>query len=393
MPGRVVLKPGREKAVRLRHPWIFSGAVRGIEGVGDGEVAEVVTAKGQLVGSGYVNRHSQIVVRLLTFGEEPFTPELWETRLRRAIGARPASMSAARAVYAESDGLPGLIVDRYERYWVLQVLSLGVEREKASIVAALERVAGVIDLYERSDVDVREKEGLPLVTGVLCGTTPPETVTISEPTASGGTVDLLVDIARGHKTGAYLDQRENRARVGRYCDGAEVLNVFSYSGAFGLHALAAGAQRVTHIDSSAAALDLARKNAEHNGVEARCELVQDDAFSALRRFRDQRRSFDVIIVDPPKFVHAATQLDRATRAYKDINLVAAKLVRPGGILATFSCSGLVSAELFQKVVFGASLDARREMQLVERLGQAGDHPVLLSFPEGEYLKGMVCRVW
>ncbi|HKZ85087.1 MAG TPA: class I SAM-dependent rRNA methyltransferase [Anaerolineae bacterium] len=396
MGGQVVLRHGREKPVRLRHPWIFSGAIQRMDGdVPDGGIADVVSAQGEFLARGYVNRRSQIAVRLLTWDEnEPIDTAFWRFRLERAIRARPEAGSACRLVNAESDGLPGLVVDRYGAWIVVQALTLGIEHIKQELVDLLEDLTKAQGIYERSDVDVREKEGLPQAKGCLHGEEPPDEIEIAERGAAGQGLRFLVDVKRGHKTGFYLDQSENRRKVAAYCKDAEVLNLFSYTGAFACHALVAGARRAVNVESSAEALALARRNVELNGFPARDEdFVEGDAFGVLRQFRAEGRTFDVIIADPPKFVHTAGQIERASRAYKDLNLVSMQILRPGGTLATFSCSGLVSPDLFQKIVFGASLDAGRNAQIVEKLSQSSDHPILLSFPEAEYLKGLVCRVW
>jgi 23S rRNA (cytosine1962-C5)-methyltransferase len=391
-----MLKVGREKPARQRHPWIFSGAIQRIDGdVEEGGIADVVSASGEFLARGYVNRRSQIVARLLTWDEDEAIDEaFWRSRLERAIRARSSEDSACRYINAESDGLPGLVVDRYGAWLIVQVLTLGIERIKNELVNWL--VGWLVDargVYERSDVDVREKEGLPQATGVLHGEEPPDEIEIAEPGPGGRSLRFLVDVKRGHKTGFYLDQRDNRRKVAAYCQDAEVLNLFSYTGGFAVHALAAGARSIVNVDSSADALALAKRNVALNGCAARDEdFVEADVFSLLRKYRAEGRTFDVIMADPPKFVHAVGQIDKAARAYKDLNLVAMQILRPGGTLATFSCSGLVSPDLFQKIVFGASVDAGRDAQIVEKLSQAGDHPILLSFPEAEYLKGLVCRV-
>lgn len=399
MSGKVILKEGREKPVRQRHPWIFGGAIGRIEdSVQDGGVADIVAANGAFLGRGYVNRRSQIVVRLLTWREEEAVDEaFWRGRLKRAIDARPAQEDACRLVNAESDGLPGLVVDRYGQWLVVQSLTLGIEQHKPLIAQALADLfegKGLKGIYERSDVDVREKEGLGETTGLLWGAEPPELIQISERSAEGQPVQMLVDIRKGQKTGYYLDQRENRRRTAQRCRGAEVLNLFSYTGGFAAHALAAGARRVISVDSSAEALAMARRNLELNGfTTSDDDFVVGNVFEVLRRYRAEERHFDAIILDPPKLAFTAAQVDRAARAYKDLNMVSMQILKPDGILATFSCSGRVSADLFQKIVFGASVDAGREAQILEKLSHPPDHPVMLSFPEGEYLKGLICRVY
>lgn len=395
MIGRVILKPGREKPVRQRHPWIFGGAIQRFEGdFEDGSIVDVIAAGGEFLARGYLNRRSQIVVRALTWNEEePIDATFWHARLERAIRARPAGETACRLVNAESDGLPGLVVDRYGSWLALQSLTLGIERHKTEIVAALAELLPLEGIYERSDVDVREKEGLSSAIGPLWGAEPPELIEIAERAPSGQPLRLLVDLRHGQKTGFYLDQRENRRRMAAWCPDAEVLNLFSYTGAFTVQALAAGARNVVSVDSSAEALAMARRNVALNGFPVADEdFIEANVFKHLRRYRADGKFFDAIFLDPPKLAFTGAQVDKATRAYKDLNLVAMQILRPGGILATFSCSGHISPDLFQKVVFGAALDAGRNGQILEKLSHPADHPIALSFPEGEYLKGLICRV-
>jgi 23S rRNA (cytosine1962-C5)-methyltransferase len=391
----VVLKRGREKSLMRKHPWIFSGAIARIEGhPRAGETVDILVAEGALLGRGAYSPRSQMTVRVWTFDpQEEVSPQFFADRLARAAESRGAlavgeGPPGVRLVNAESDGLPGIIVDRYGEYLVAQFLTTGAEYWKATIVEALSRLEGVSGVYERSDADVREKEGLPKLAGVLAGGEPPDLVEIRE-----GPCRFLVDVKYGHKTGFYLDQRENRAMIAEFARGAEVLNCFSYTGGFGIAALAAGAVKAMNVDSSAPALELAGRNAELNGFDASVvENVEGDAFAVMRKWRDAGRVFDLIVLDPPKFAESKAQLARASRGYKDINWLAFRLLGPGGILFTFSCSGLMSPELFQKIVSDAALDAGCEAQIIRRLGQASDHPTLLSFPESSYLKGFICRV-
>ena len=392
---RVVLKPGREKSILHRHPWIYSGAIARTDGSPEpGDTVEVLSSGGRWLARGAFNARSQITVRLYSWHEDqPLDAAMVADRLRRAIALRESLglgqiANAYRLVSAESDLLPGIIVDRYDDYLAVQVLSAGAERWKGHTVAFLQEMLNPAGIYERSDAAVREKEGLPKVVGVLAGKEPPALLEIQE---NGR--HFLVDAMRGHKTGFYLDQRENRRKVTGYCAGQDVLNAFSYTGGFGVYASVYGASRVLHLDSSAEALELARRNVELNTRVARCEheFMEANAFAALRAFRAAGRTFDVIILDPPKFAESAGQLPRALNGYKDINLVAMQVLRPGGTLITFSCSGLVSAAVFQQVVWEAAVDAGRDAQVVERLSQGPDHPVLLTFPEGEYLKGLVIK--
>jgi 23S rRNA (cytosine1962-C5)-methyltransferase len=391
----VFLKPGRDRAIRNRHPWVFSGAVGRIEGqLHEGEETAVRDARGAFLGRGYLNTRSQIVVRLLTWDEgERINDTFWARRIAGAISRRQAlaadpETTAYRLVHAEADLLPGLVVDRYGDYLVVQCLTLGIAQRREAIVEALAQVASPAGIYERSDVDVREREGLPPATGLLYGEAPPPELKIVEHGHR-----FLVDLAHGQKTGFYLDQRENRRALARYAPGREVLDAFAYSGGFSAYAAHAGARSMTLLDASGEALDLARRNLALNGLDgAKVAYERGDVFEMLRLYRDQGRAFDLIVLDPPKFAPTRRHVERASRAYKDINLLAIKLLRPGGILFTFSCSGGVDAGLFQKIVFGASVDARRDVQVLERLAQGADHPVLLSFPESSYLKGLICRV-
>ncbi len=393
--GTVWLKAGRDKAIRNRHPWIFSGAIARVDGEpADGDVVSVFDAHGTCLGQGYINRRSQITVRMLALaGEDAFDAGFWERRLRQSIARRRAMLkdeatTALRLVYAESDLLPGLVVDYYGDYLVVQALTLGIERNKAAIIEALAQIMQPAGIFERSDVDVRLREGLAASTGLLWGQEPPQPLDVLENGHS-----FRVDIQGGQKTGFYLDQRENRARLACYAAGRSVLNAFAYTGGFAVYAACAGASQVTNVESSASALDLARANVEANCRGTRDdEYVVGDVFQVLREYRAAGRCFDMIVLDPPKFASSQAQVQAACRGYKDINWLALQLLAAGGTLFTMSCSGLVSPDLFQKVVFGASVDAGRQVQVLERLSQAPDHPVLLSFPESEYLKGLVCRV-
>lgn len=394
MLPRLILKPGKDKPILNRHPWIFSGAIVRVDGATDGDTIDICDSNERFLARGYYNSRSQIAARIWTWNDEPIDRVFLRTRLERAAAARDArtlgaGTNAWRVVNAESDLLPGLIVDRYADFVVAQFLTLGVEKRKAEIVDLLAELFGPRGIYDRGDVDVREKEGLTSAVGVLHGDEPPDRIEICE-----NNYRFLVDVKRGHKTGFYLDQRENRQRTSELLSSAqETLNVFSYTGAFAVYACAANPNaRVTNLDASPNALTLARENMQLNGCADRGEFVEGDAFQVLRKYRDQARTFDAIILDPPKFVQSQSQLEGGLRGYKDINLLAFKLLKPGGTLVTFSCSGQVGAELFQKVVFGAAIDARRDAQIIAHLSQASDHPILLSFPESEYLKGLVCCV-
>jgi 23S rRNA (cytosine1962-C5)-methyltransferase len=391
----VILRAGRERPIQQRHPWVFSGAIASVRGyVGRGDVVDVQSESGEWLARGMWSQDSQIRVRLCTWdAEEAVDNAFLRRRLERAIQARQSYLAASgqtdscRLVYAESDGLPGLIVDKFGDYLSIQLLTQGMAKRSDEIVQILVDLLHPLGIYERSDVSVLEKENLEPREGLLWGQQPP-----SNHTSRHFDYQFYVDVAAGQKTGFYLDQAENRRRVAAYCDQAEVASFFSYTGAFEVWAAGAGASHVTAVDSSALAIDTMRANLQLNGVQTPVEAIEGDVFRILRQYRHEGRTFDVIILDPPKFAHSQAQVERATRGYKDINLIAMQILRPGGMLATFSCSGLVSADLFQKVIFGAAVDARRDVQIVERLTQSPDHPVLLSFPEGEYLKGLICRV-
>ncbi|MFH1153910.1 MAG: class I SAM-dependent methyltransferase [Pseudomonadota bacterium] len=390
----IVLKPGKEKSLRQHHPWVFSGALAHVpDDLSIGETVDILSHKRTFLARGSVSPHSQISVRAWTFDpDEPVDASFFHARLRQAVNRRsldPAGSpgNAVRLVNAESDGLPGLIVDRYADFLVFQCLAAGAEFWKAEIVRQLQDLIPCQGIFERSDVDIRFKEGLKPVKGVMAGKTPPELVEIQE-----GSARFLVDIVNGHKTGFYLDQRENRNRILPYAKGADVLNCFAYTGGFGIYALLGGAARLTSVEISGPTLELLNRNLTVNNVDlSRAETLQADVFSLLRTFRDQDRQFDLIVLDPPKFAESRRQLNKALRGYKDINWLAFRLLKPGGFLFTFSCSGLVDTPLFQKVVADAALDARREARILQRLSQSPDHPVALNFPEGQYLKGFICQ--
>ena len=395
MSVKVLIKKDREKSLLRHHPWLFSGAIERIEGEPQlGETVELRAHDGRFLGFGAWSPKSQIAVRIWSFNpDDEINADFLRRQLSWAIKLReslfePGKTDAVRLVNAESDGLPGLIVDRYNDYLVVQFLSAGAEFWRETIVTVLAEIVPVTGIYERSDVEVREKEGLELRRGLLQGNEPPELIEICENSRR-----FLVDLRNGHKTGFYLDQRDNRQKITEFSAEREVLNCFAYTGGFAVAALSAGAIKVTNIETSADALELLNRNIALNGfAPARVENLTDDVFQVLRKFRDQGRSFDLIILDPPKFAESKSQIERASRGYKDINLLAFKLLRPGGILFTFSCSGQISPELFQKIVADSALDAGKSAQILVWLNQSADHPTALNFPEGHYLKGLVCVV-
>jgi 23S rRNA (cytosine1962-C5)-methyltransferase len=391
------LRAGKERSLLRRHPWVFDGAIA--RGNGDaGETVRVESAEGQFLGWAACSPTSRIRARVWSFDEaERIDAAFFNRRIAAAVDARrwfDIPSNGMRLVHGESDGLPGLVVDRYADTLVAQFSSCGPERWKAVITAALLQHTGTAQLYERSDASARALEGLPAVTGWLAGGPSEE--------GSQGATDLTIDehgwhlsldIAEGHKTGFYLDQRDSRRRffeATRQRRFADVLNCFCYTGGFTVAALSGGAGHVTSIDSSAPALARAARNVALNGFDAgRATFVDADVNASLRVFVAQGRRFDAIVLDPPKFAPTAAHAERAARAYKDINRLALTLLQPGGVLFTYSCSGGVSADLFHKIVASAGLDAGVDAFITERLGGAPDHPMTVTFPEGEYLKGLV----
>jgi len=392
--SRIVLKAGREKSLQRRHPWVFSGAVECVEGnPASGDTVEVRSSQGGFLAWAAYSPESQISARVWDWREGVrIDAEFFGNRLRRAIGRREqlrgaGTRQAARLVNGEADGLPGVVIDCFADWIVLQLSSAGAWRWRDEIARFTAEASGVSNVFERSDADVLALEGLTPRVERLFGAELPASIVIEE----NGLV-FEVDPKHGHKTGFYLDQRDNRALLRTLSNGHEVLDCFCYTGGFAVNALAGGAARVTAIDSSSDAIATARRNLQNNGLqEERAELMEGDVFALLRKFRDQGRKFDVIVLDPPKFAPTAAHAEKAARAYKDINLWALKLLRTEGSLFTFSCSGGVHRELFQKIVAGAATDAGVDVRVLQHLGAAPDHTVALSFPEGEYLKGLLCQ--
>ncbi|KVN93285.1 23S rRNA methyltransferase [Burkholderia ubonensis] len=398
----VTLKPSKDKSLLRRHPWIYTNAIDRVDGKPAPGATVIVRAHdGRFLARGAYSPHSQIRVRVWSFDEnEPIDHAFFKRRVQRAVAHRNTMVSgtgAVRLVFGEADGLPGLIVDHYVEdsgaasprgQLVCQFMAAGVEAWKDAIVAALVGATGCPNVYERSDVSIREKEGLEQTTGVLAGDPPPATLITNE-----NGVRYHVDVPNGHKTGFYVDQRDNRALVTQYANGRDVLNCFCYTGGFSLAALKGGAARVVSIDSSGDALALAQQNVVANGFDpARASWLDADAFKTLRRLVDEGDRFDLIVLDPPKFAPTRDSVNRAARAYKDINLSGFKLLRPGGLLFTYSCSGAIDMDLFQKIVAGAAADAKVDARILKRLGAGVDHPLLSAFPEGEYLKGLLLQI-
>jgi len=391
----IILKSGREKALNRRHPWIFSMAIEKIKGKPElGSTVDILDSKGKWLACGAYSPESQIRVRIWSFEQDVIINTAFFIERIKAAGVSRSELinqqqlTGYRLVAAESDYLPGITIDHYDNTLVCQLLSAGAEFNRPHIIEALETLYPEHNIYDRSDVDVRKKEGLEPVKGLIKGEEPAGLTVVKE-----NGVDILVDIVNGHKTGFYFDQRDNRRIAGEFCKDKTVLNCFSYTGTFGIYALKNGAKHFTNVDLSQGALDIAKQNIEVNNLDlSKADFIQADVFKLLRRYRDEGKTFDVIILDPPKFADNKAQLNGACRGYKDINMVAMQLLNPGGTLLTYSCSGLMPSELFQKIVADAALDAKRDAQIIARLSQASDHPIASTFPEGFYLKGLALTV-
>ena len=400
----LTLKPGKEKSLKRAHPWIFSGAVATLRGVDEsainGVTVRVVDSAGAFLAWAALSPQSQIRARVWSFDEATTIDAAFFAQRIQAALANRASLALDsngwRLVHAEADGLPGLVVDRYDDVLVTQFGAAGVERWRAEIVAALQSATGLARIYDRSDTDTRTLEGLPARSGWLAGAGD-QSVQINE-----HGIHYTVDLAVGHKTGWYLDQRDNRLALQELVRRhrlARVLNCFCYTGGFSLSALKGGATHVVSVDSSAAALQTACEQVLKNGYSGsssgrkatHIEWLDADVFKFLREARAREERYDCIVLDPPKFAPTPASVERAARAYKDINLLGLRLLNPGGLLFTFSCSGGVSAELFQKIVAGAAADAGVRCRIVKRMGAPLDHPIAMEFPEGEYLKGLVLQ--
>ena len=397
MESKIILHESRDKSLKRKHPWIFSKAIKEVVNEpSNGADINIYDCNNNFLAVAAYSPNSQIRARVWSFNkDEKIDKEFFKAKILKAYEARKlmlevTAMSACRIIAAESDSIPGLIVDMYNNYLVLEVLSAGTEFHLKEIVAALREVFPEHNIYERSDVEVRKKEGLELRKGVIFGENPPTEIEITE----NENMKLLVDIENGHKTGYYLDQRDNRAALAKYCKGKSVLNCFSYTGGFSLYALKGRALKVANVDVSQRALDTAKRNIVLNHLDpGRVKFIKEDVFKFLRNEKAKNNKYDVIVLDPPKFAESRGQLDKACRGYKDINMLAASIINPGGYLMTYSCSGHMTPDLFQKVVADAILDANREGQIVEYLQQASDHPISTAYPEGLYLKGLVVRIY
>jgi 23S rRNA (cytosine1962-C5)-methyltransferase len=386
---RLTLKEDRKRSIGNRHPWVFSGAIGRDEGPDEAAVADLVDRNGSRLASGFYSRHSQIRVRAVAFGEEELSADLLRTRIRNAVLARGTllseSTSAVRLIHSEGDLLSGLVVDRYDDVLVVEISSAGLDLLRDLVVEALGQVSPFRSLKMKNDLPARKLEQLGSEERWVGD--PVEEVEIRE-----GGLRYRVALRDSQKTGFFLDQRDNRALARGMAQGRRVLNLFSYSGGFGVSAAAGGAAEVEEVDISAPAIAMARRNHELNPASARVSFTVADAFEHLRALVRESRRYDLVVCDPPAFAKSRGEVERAARGYKDVNLHALKLVAPGGFMLTFSCSGHVDGDLFQKIIFAAALDARREVSIVRRLGAGADHPVSIYCPEGEYLKGFLLRI-
>jgi len=391
----VHLKPGREKSILRYHPWVFSGAISHTdEDIEPGETVDIISSKGEVIARGAYSPNSQIRIRIWTWDLSEHVDESFiRNRIRRALAFREQHLdlnqiSAYRVVYGEADDLPGFIADLYEDIFVVQCTTYGAERWRDVLIDSLVEITGVKNVVDRSDVDVRELEGLPQRSGLLTGEVSSSLHLIKENNLTFG-----VDVLSGQKTGFYLDQRDNRLWIRNIAKDKDVLDCFTYTGGFTISLLAGGAKSVIAVDSSKENLETAEYNRKINQLPpSRVEWVAGDVFKFLRYLRDKGEKFDLIVLDPPKFAPSAKHVSKAARGYKDINLLGLKLLRQGGLLCTFSCSGGIGYELFQKIVAGAAFDAGVRVKILNRFSQAVDHPVRLNFPEGEYLKGLLLQV-
>ncbi|WP_423148817.1 class I SAM-dependent rRNA methyltransferase [Rubrolithibacter danxiaensis] len=392
----VRLGKGKEKAVLQFHPWVFSGAIEQLSGRPEnGDIVRVNDYKGQFLAYGFFNSESRVAVRLLEWKEENKIDESWwRRRIGKAIEARKdllesADTNTCRLIFSEADFLPGLIVDRYADFLSVQIHSSGIEGMKKVILDELRNLLKPAGIFERSDAAARAHEGLEPSSGKLWGQEPPEYVTVKE-----NAILYKVNISEGQKSGFFCDQRDNRKIVAAHAKEKKVLDCFSYSGGFTLNALKNGAKEVISVDSSALAIETLKQNIRLNNFDNSTHLaIQSDVNKQLRAFREQDEKFDIVVLDPPKYAPSRSKLDKASRAYKDLNRIGMSLLNEGGLLATFSCSGAVDIDHFKQILAWAALDAQKEIQFIYQFCQPEDHPVRASFPEGEYLKGLLCRVW
>ncbi|RZL50997.1 MAG: class I SAM-dependent rRNA methyltransferase [Pedobacter sp.] len=391
----IKLKKGKEKAVLQRHPWVFSGALEKIKGKPEnGEVVKVLSAKDEFLAYGYYNDQSRVAVRLLEWDETQTINEAWYAqKINQAISSRAHLLksnttNAYRLIFSEADFLPGLIVDKYDDFLSVQILSTGIEKAKPIIIDLLVKALQPKGIFDRSDATARTHEGITAENGLLWGETPPAFIAVKE-----NGITYHINIAEGQKSGFYCDQRDNRQLLASYAEGKNVLDCFSYSGGFSLNAFKNGAAAVTSVDSSALAIETLNQNIKLNKFPAdKHSAIQSDVNKQLRAFKEEGKKFDIVVLDPPKYAPSRSALDRAARAYKDLNRLGLLLLEKGGLLATFSCSGAVDIETFKQIIAWAALDAGKEVQIIRQFSQPEDHPIRISFPEGEYLKGLLIRV-
>lgn len=391
----VRLRKGKEKAVKQMHPWVFSGAIEHVKGKPEnGDIVMVTDNKNDFLAFGFYNNTSRVAVRLLEWNlETEINESWWRKKIRTAVKLRESlhneDTNTYRLIFSEADYLPGLIVDRYADFLSVQILTSGIERIKHILLDELQELLKPIGIFDRSDASARAHEGLEASSGgILMGIKPPEFVSVKE-----NGIFYQVNIAEGQKSGFYCDQRDNRRMVAEYVKGKKVLDCFSYSGGFSLNAMKKGASHVISVDSSALALETLKRNMEINSFkDIPHQLIQSDVNKQLRAFRESNEKFDMIILDPPKYAPSRSALTKASRAYKDLNRTAMLLLNDGGLLATYSCSGAVDISLFKQILAWAALDAGKEVQFIQQFCQPADHPVRSSFPEGEYLKGLLCRI-
>ena len=392
----VVLKKGKEKAVLHRHPWVFSGAIEKVKGKpANGDIIRLLSSQETFLAYGFYNSQSRVAVRLLEWDDTVVVDETWfRQKLQTAVAGRAhiladGTTDTCRLIFSESDYLPGLIVDKYAGHLAVQVLTSGMQSALPMIIDELNQLLKPESIFDKSDAASRAHEGLETTNVLLAGMQPPGLVMVKENAITYG-----INIAEGQKSGFYCDQRDNRKVLASYAKGKKILDCFSYTGGFTLNSLLAGAASVTSVDSSALAIETLAENIRLNGFEATDHsAIKSDVNVQLRRFKEDGERFDIIVLDPPKYAPSRSALDRASRAYKDLNRLAMQLLNTGGLLATFSCSGAMDMETFKQVLAWAALDAGKQVQFIYQFHQPEDHPIRASFPEGEYLKGLLCRVW
>jgi len=392
----VILKKGKEKAILHKHPWVFSGAIEHVKGKpANGDIVKLVDAKGAFMAYGFYNDQSRVALRLLEWDENVVIDEQWfRAKVAEAVASRNDVLvdgvtNTCRLIFSESDYLPGLIVDKYAGHLAVQVLTSGMEKMMPVIIDELQRLLSPESIFDKSDASSRNHEGMETLNTALTLNHPPERVEVKE----NGIV-YNINIAEGQKSGFYCDQRDNRKIVAAYAKGKKVLDCFSYTGGFTLNSLQNGAASVTAVDSSALATDTLKENVLLNKFEAdKVTTITSDVNKQLRIFKDAGELFDIVVLDPPKYAPSRSSLDKASRAYKDLNRLGMLLLNKGGLLATYSCSGAMNMETFKQVLAWAALDAGKQVQFIHQFCQPEDHPVRASFPEGEYLKGLLCRVF